>query len=263
MRAVGLAAAKTIAALAAATDRPTYFVPLASDGNRLCLANEPAHCKRLLDCALLLAIQANQGALSGDWLAAYGWNDRIYRISSHLYQQPTVMRMLGTGIEKLATNQTLQLPQPACPPIQSRCSRTCHSRNRDSYPEEIIARIKSLVTLDYIEAFFEWAADPPNNPEIGKIIAFMIDPSTLMPKALPRSNPPFATVAEFRAALLKSSVDSAWQARFGTQRHLPRWEATPFAQAWRNVKQFRAALAAIGDRAAHSKGVRCVLRARH
>jgi hypothetical protein len=240
--------ARTIESLIEATDRATYFAPLIADASRLCSVGTPAQWPRLRQCAKLLGVQANQAALVGDWLAAYGWNARIYRIADHLYQGPSpLQRTLGMSVERLAANQlfsflsryALSDPAPLLARLAQQEVRAC--------PDEVIAQAKSLVALDYIEAFFEWAADPQRDPKFGQFVGFLINPAAGMPRGLLRSA--FASVEDFRAALLKSSVESAWQARLEHDAIYAGWEARPFAQAWREVKQFRAALAAIGERA--------------
>jgi hypothetical protein len=246
--------AGTLVALAAATDRAAYFGPLSRGSGRLWNAREPAHCKRLLRCARLLGVQANQAALVGDWPAAYAWNNRIHRMASHLYQQPTaVERMLGIGVERAGVGQLFSLLSRHAPLDAPALLARLSQMETRCCPRDLAARAESLAALDYIEACFEWAADPPDNPAFGKHIAFMIDPSSVIPGATPRSA--FASVQDFRAALLKSSLESAWQARLEHDAICSRWEAQPFSLAWREVAQFRANLAALGDRAPVQKAL--------
>jgi hypothetical protein len=240
--------AKTIEALTAATDRPTCFDPLVADSHRVYDA-AVGHCTSLRQCAKLLAIQANQAALAGDWAAAYTWNGRIYRIANHRGQQPLLFQqMAGMAIERLAGEQLLAFLSRHTAPDLASLSTQLPQQDVHACPDEITAQAESLATLDFIEDLFAWAADPQQNSKVGEIVSIMITPPEWVSSVLPvRSS--FKTVEEFRAALQKSSIDSAWQLQQQREEICARWEAKPFAQAWRDLEQFHKELAALAEKA--------------
>lgn len=242
--------AKALEALTAATDRPTHFDPLVSETNRIYDGGAaPSYCASMRQCAKLLALKANEVALNNNWPDAYRWNRRVYRMADHLYQQPVLLvQMVGMSIERLATEQLLIFLTRHAPPDLAEMALVLSQLDAHVCPKEVLSQTDSLIALDFTEALFEWAANPEAHPHTASLVSIMVSPPDWAQEVL-SAKPAFANVEEFRAALQKSSIDSAWQAEQQRREIYARWEAQPFPQAWRALDQFHKEIAALAAKA--------------
>ncbi len=232
---------KTLGALKRAVRRERCFRPLAPDGGRLHASAYYSFGIELMRFGKLMRVAANACALDGNWDEAYKWNLRVHAVADHAYQLPfEIQRLTAIAVERAACEQTLNFLQRHPPnglrEVMTRISEGDDRRCTASTLDEA----ETLWTLDYIEAWHEWAQNPDKHADLAGMAEAWLNRDDQADETRGLfGNSPFRNVEELRVALRATSAKDDWQAYLQSCELAAQWATLPFHEAWRGADGFR------------------------
>lgn len=203
-----------------------------------------------LSLVRLMSIKANACAHEGRWKEAYEWNARIYRVATHLYQQPFGLdHLVALSIQLRACQQTLRLLARNAPADLDELSRAIVACKTERCSSAILDETAHLFLMDELEAWYSWANDPTSEPKQQEMAEFLYDEDGMgkdLGKALRESRPnikivEYESVADFRAAFRAPTIDREWDLYQELIELSAEWVRQPFVDAWRQVAVFESA----------------------
>lgn len=228
---------QTLAAIEAAARCERFHEALTAASSRLYEADVMP--VRHVQLGVLVAVQARELALRGQWDEAWRWHARYHRMATHLYGLPfDIQHMVAIRLEREAHEQFRALLRDCPASDLNAIWRPIAADEKLRRPEAHADDGEALFAWDCVEALHEWADDESRHPRLRQTIEFALKPIEDIER-LYEGRPPFADVDGLKQALRTSNLEDAWKVRGVLHRLYDEWDRKPFHEAWREVTAFR------------------------